>query len=89
VRPSRRCKEVAKLMINEITKIDKMLTYDSGTTGRDGIEMMLANKFDPAIHNPTGWLISEKLDGVRCYWDGNTMWTRNGNLFYPPAWFVK
>ena len=76
-------------MIEEITKIDKMITYETGTSGRDGIEMMLANKYDPAVHDPKGWLISEKLDGVRCYWDGKTMWTRNGNLFYPPDWFVK
>jgi DNA ligase-1 len=31
--------------------------------------------------------MSEKLDGVRCYWNGSTMYTRNGKLFYPPDWF--
>ncbi len=31
--------------------------------------------------------MSEKLDGVRCYWNGKNMYSRNGNLFYPPDWF--
>lgn len=31
--------------------------------------------------------MSEKLDGVRCFWNGKNMYTRNGNLFYPPDWF--
>ena len=50
---------------------------------------MLAKKHDPATQDPTGWLISEKLDGVRCFWNGSQMLTRNGNLFYPPDWFIK
>ncbi len=33
--------------------------------------------------------MSEKLDGVRCYWNGQTMYTRNGHPFYPPGWFKK
>lgn len=74
--------------MEQIRQIDKMLTYDSGAVGRDGIEMMLAQKYDDSI-NPTGWLISEKLDGVRCYWDGHSMFTRNGNAFYAPDWFLK
>jgi DNA ligase 1 len=31
--------------------------------------------------------MSEKLDGVRCYWNGKRMYTRNGKRFYPPKWF--
>mgnify|MGYP002634607854 CR=1 FL=1 len=34
--------------------------------------------------------MSEKLDGVRCYWDGSTMFTRNGNrIFAPKEWVAK
>ena len=50
---------------------------------------MLAQTFKPDLHDPTGWLISEKLDGVRCFWDGKQMFSRNGNLFVPPAWFAE
>ena len=31
--------------------------------------------------------MSEKMDGVRCYWNGKNMYSRNGNLFYPPDFF--
>lgn len=36
----------------------------------------------------TQYLVSEKYDGVRGYWDGQRMWTRAGNPIAPPAWFV-
>lgn len=36
-----------------------------------------------------GWLLSEKLDGVRGYWDGRQLLSKNGNLFYPPAEFIQ
>ena len=49
--------------------------------------LMLASLFDQEKHNPKGWLMSEKLDGVRCFWNGTTMYSRNGNKFYPPQWF--
>jgi DNA ligase-1 len=48
---------------------------------------MLAMNWDPVANDPTGWYMSEKLDGVRCFWNGRNMYTRNGNLFYPPQWF--
>lgn len=28
-----------------------------------------------------GWWMSEKLDGVRAYWDGQNFYSRQGNLF--------
>ncbi len=37
----------------------------------------------------SGWLMSEKLDGVRGYWDGSRLVSKNGNIFYPPAEFVR
>jgi len=35
------------------------------------------------------WLMSEKLDGVRGYWDGEKMLSKNGHPLYPPAAFTK
>jgi DNA ligase-1 len=61
----------------------------SGTVGGGGMTLMLAQTFNPEVNDPTGWLMSEKLDGVRCYWDGKAMYTRNGHLFYPPDSFKK
>jgi len=50
---------------------------------------MLAETIEKVGQDPTNWLMSEKLDGVRCFWNGKgQMYTRNGNIFYPPKWFV-
>ena len=48
---------------------------------------MLAQNYDPDKHNPEGWLMSEKLDGVRCYWNGNKMYSRKGKKFFAPESF--
>jgi DNA ligase-1 len=49
--------------------------------------ILLAHKWE-VDHDPTGWWMSEKLDGVRAYWDGETFVSRLGNSFVAPAWFT-
>ena len=34
------------------------------------------------------YLISEKLDGIRAYWNGSELLTRSGNKIYAPSWFT-
>lgn len=34
------------------------------------------------------WWMSEKLDGVRAYWDGRQFLSRQGNRFHAPDWFT-
>jgi len=36
-----------------------------------------------------GWWMSEKLDGVRAYWDGKQFLSRQGNLYHAPDWFAE
>lgn len=36
-----------------------------------------------------GWVMSEKLDGVRGYWDGSHLLSRNGYLLSPPPYFIQ
>ena len=69
--------------------IDKLIDEAQGlkSGGSGCISVMLAHNYDPEKHDPTGWLMSEKLDGVRCYWNGKNMYTRNGNPFYAPDEF--
>lgn len=38
--------------------------------------------------DPTPYLISEKLDGVRAYWDGKILRFRSGNHVNAPEWFI-
>jgi DNA ligase-1 len=35
-----------------------------------------------------GWWMSEKLDGVRAYWDGQRFLSRLGNVYHAPDWFT-
>ena len=39
--------------------------------------------------NVTGWLMSEKLDGIRGYWTGKKLISRSGKEFAVPKWFIK
>jgi len=39
--------------------------------------------------NISGWLMSEKLDGIRAFWDGKHLLTRKGNLLHAPKYFTK
>lgn len=47
---------------------------------------MLAQSYNS--HDVTGWLMSEKLDGVRAIWTGEELRSRNGNKFMAPDWFT-
>ncbi len=51
------------------------------------VEMMLPKVYSAEV-DVSGWLMSEKLDGVRGYWDGRQLLSKNGKRFYPPAAFV-
>jgi DNA ligase-1 len=37
----------------------------------------------------SGWWMSEKLDGVRAYWDGEKLLSRLGNVLHAPDWFIE
>jgi DNA ligase-1 len=49
--------------------------------------VLLAETWDGLL-DPTGWWLSEKLDGVRAYWDGARLISRLGNTFHAPDWFI-
>ena len=50
-------------------------------------QLLLAESWDGQL-DPTGWWMSEKLDGVRASWDGEHFWSRQGNIFHAPSWFT-
>lgn len=50
------------------------------------ISLMLAKNHKN--EDPTGWWISEKLDGVRCYWNGYAFMSRQGKQYTAPEFFV-
>ena len=50
--------------------------------------LLLADTYREGIDLAQYW-VSEKLDGVRARWDGETLTSRKGNRFIAPAWFTK
>lgn len=50
--------------------------------------LILANTYQQGIDVSEYWK-SEKLDGIRALWDGNHLYTRNGNQIYAPTWFTE
>jgi len=50
--------------------------------------LLLAGTWDTTA-DLTGWWMSEKLDGVRAFWDGKQFVSRLGNLFHAPDWFLE
>ncbi len=49
--------------------------------------IQLANIYHQGI-DLQKYLVSEKLDGVRAYWDGKHLLSKGGNVFNAPDWFV-
>ena len=50
--------------------------------------LLLAHSWEGDV-DLTGWWMSEKLDGVRAYWDGSRFLSRLGNAYKAPAWFTR
>lgn len=52
-------------------------------------DLLLAKPFDPDKHDCSNWIASEKLDGVRAYWDGvRNLWSRQKKIINAPTWFT-
>jgi DNA ligase 1 len=54
---------------------------------KSGPPLLLAERWDNS-QDLAGWWLSEKLDGVRAYWDGKSLISRLGNRFHAPDWFL-
>ncbi|MCB9648641.1 MAG: DNA ligase [Deltaproteobacteria bacterium] len=54
---------------------------------KDVPPLLLAHRWEPEV-DLTGWWMSEKLDGVRAYWDGQRFLSRTGNEYLAPEWFT-
>jgi DNA ligase-1 len=49
--------------------------------------LMLASRWQEGL-DPSVYWVSEKLDGVRAYWDGHRLCFRSGRPIAAPAWFT-
>ncbi|MEM9070372.1 MAG: DNA ligase, partial [Myxococcota bacterium] len=91
----RSCKHLKRLRGDEAEKarVGAHFTPSKKTSAADAAKeakkppLLLAHKWENDV-DLTGWWMSEKLDGVRAYWNGTTFLSRLGNEFHAPDWFV-
>ncbi len=87
----RTCKHIRKLRgeAAETERIGESLPAKSVKEAEPtaGPPLLLAQTWDNAA-DLTDWWMSEKLDGVRAYWDGKQFLSRLGNQYHAPDWFV-
>lgn len=94
---TRTCKHLRKLRGDaaEEARVGGALPQRPVKTGAEGESaetsgppLLLAESWDNAA-DLTDWWMSEKLDGVRAYWDGKQFLSRQGNLYHAPDWFLE
>ncbi|KAG2760289.1 hypothetical protein JG687_00006609 [Phytophthora cactorum] len=100
---SRTCKHLKQLLGEEfeIVRARGSATAPRGTAsaGRGSSrvvvkttapKVLLAKKWERDKDDPVGWWISEKLDGVRAFWDSSKkiFLSRLGNEYPAPSWFT-
>lgn len=89
----RTCKHLRKFRGDaaEEARIGGALPQRARTVREDGSDnappLLLAHRYED--QDPTGWWLSEKLDGVRAYWDGKQFVSRLGNSYLAPEWFIE
>lgn len=74
----------------QFIKILLSLLLITGLEGQKAraFEIMMPLVYEEGIEL-SNWLMSEKLDGVRGYWDGRQLFSKNGTRFYAPPAFTK
>jgi len=86
----RTCKHLKKLR-GEAAEIERtgnaVAPARKDKTEQTGAPVLLAETWDGAL-DPQGWWMSEKLDGLRAYWDGQRFLSRLGNEFKVPDYFL-
>ncbi|MCC9606479.1 DNA ligase [Blastopirellula sp. JC732] len=88
---TRTCKHLRKLRGDdaELARIGGALPAKpvKPASEKEGPPILLAQSWDNAA-DLSDWWMSEKLDGVRAYWDGEKFLSRQGNEYHAPDWFV-
>lgn len=56
----------------------------------DGIPppLLLAKNFNKTVQLDK-FFVSEKLDGIRAFWDGSELITKSGKVIHAPDWFIE
>ncbi|WCP65767.1 DNA ligase [Vibrio tubiashii] len=78
-----------RLSIVAISVMSAMVgTAQAREVATEFLPVTLAASYEANIDVSDYWK-SEKLDGIRAIWNGNTLITRNGNPISAPHWFIE
>lgn len=78
-----------KIKLSKIAlAISLSLPCSAAPVGLPPEQLVLANQYEQGVNVEHYWQ-SEKLDGIRALWDGDKLYTRNGNRIYAPRWFTE
>src|SRR5438045_3542568 len=81
--------EEARIGLDLLPKAEVEAEGEAGAgEAKAGPPLLLAERWDNA-QDLADWWLSEKLDGVRAYWDGRALISRLGNRFHAPDWFLE
>lgn len=81
-------KTLASIKIKQVLFFLVALIFSCGIQADAKPDLLLAEKYNQGIDLSQYWL-SEKYDGVRAYWDGQHLLSRQGNIFHAPNWFTQ
>ena len=65
-----------------------LLSWNATAAEIEPPALSLANVYHDNVDLEAYW-VSEKLDGIRAWWDGESLYSRQGNRFNAPAAFVE
>ena len=66
-----------------------LMLWNSAICAQAGRKDLLLAEVASKNIEPSAYLVSEKLDGVRAIWDGKVLRFRSGNTVPAPAWFTN
>ncbi|MBE8158548.1 MAG: DNA ligase, partial [Betaproteobacteria bacterium] len=75
-------------MLRRLQKIVALAALPFFAAAAGAPDLTLAKTYRDNADLPA-YFASEKLDGVRAYWNGKKLVSRRGNIFAAPAWFLS
>jgi DNA ligase 1 len=75
-------------VIAGFTSLTQLPAASAKTSAAPKDLVLLAKNASPGV-DPEGYLVSEKLDGVRAVWDGKVLRFRSGRVVAAPVWFTE
>ena len=73
----------------EQERLGAMVPLKPSTAAKPNVPGVLLAQVWKNDFDLTDWWMSEKLDGVRAWWDGRQFLSRQGNVYHAPDWFLK